>query len=735
MNSRRFSLGACGLVSLALLAFGSAQAQLAIGRRPPGTPAPAPINRSSPVGFTANEVQYDRERGIVTATGNVEAWQNDHVLRADKVTFDRNTDVAAASGHVVLIEPDGQVLFSDYAELSQGMREAVLRGASALLAENGRLVANGARRTEGKLNELSRVEYTTCNLCKENPNAPPFWDLRARSAVQDQENKRIEYRDAVLDIFGVPVAWFPYFWHVDPSVRRGSGFLVPSVGHSKHLGTFLQTPYYWVIDDYSDATFLPIFNTQQYFNLDTEYRRRFNDGNLNVNLGVGYDRGKLQAAIFAKGQFAYNETWRYGFDINRATSAEYLRDYRFYNRGDVLASRLYLEGFGTGAYSRLDASAYQGLVASINRSRLPYVLPRYQYSYFGEPDAWGGRISLDTQNFNILRESGTNDSRLGLSVRWDRPFAGALGEQYNLTLRTDAAAYRATNLDGYPNYAPVGTATTVRAQPNAALEVRWPFVREGWGRQLVEPIIQAVAGPQTGGLRRREIPNEDSLDFLFTDKNLFQINKFPGIDRQEGGFRLNAGLHLNWTAGGFSLDQLVGQSYRTRREDVFPIGSGLEHKVSDVVTRTTISPVSWFDLSGRTRLDRRDLSLRFADVQGALNFDRFQLGAGYIYSDVTPYFFYDQPTIPASYFRPRNELALSTGANYQNYRLSAFARRDLALNKMVAAGLRATYENECFIFDANLTRRYTSLLGDNGATLVLFQLTFKTVGQFGFKAF
>ncbi len=78
--------------------------------------------------FTADQVNYDRDTGLVTATGHVEAWQNDTVLRADKITFDRNTDVAAATGHVVLLEPDGQVLFADYAELTQGMKDGVLRG-------------------------------------------------------------------------------------------------------------------------------------------------------------------------------------------------------------------------------------------------------------------------------------------------------------------------------------------------------------------------------------------------------------------------------------------------------------------------------------------------------------------------------------------------------------------------------------------------------------------------------
>ncbi len=719
-----------------LLSAGSAEAQTpGRVRRPPGPP-PKPLSRTDPVAFTADEVSYDRDKGLVTAAGNVEAWQNDYVLRADRITFDRNTDVMAAAGHVTVIEPDGQVLFSDYAELTQGMREGVLKGMSAILAENGKLVANGARRTGGKVNELSRAVYTTCNLCAKDPTKPPLWTIRARDAVQDQENQRIEYRDAVLDIYGVPVAWLPYFWHVDPSVRRASGFLIPSYGHSNNIGQFVQTPYFWAIDPQSDATFTPTFNTRQYFNLDSQYRRRFNDGTLNVDIGAGYDQNRLQGAIFSDGRFAYDDTWRYGFNINRATSATYLRDYRFNNHADILNSNIFVEGFGTGAYTRLDTQAYQGLVASINQSRLPYVLPRYKYSYFGEPDALGGRFSFYTEDFNVVRDQGTNTQRLGTSLQWDRPFTNALGQQIKFTVRTDAAAYHATDLNQAPNYAAVGASSEVRAQPNAALEVRWPFLREGGGHQVIEPIVQGVVGPNTGGLRKQTIPNEDSLDFEFTDQNLFNINKYPGIDRQEGGARLNAGLHLNWTVpGGAAFDQLVGQSFRSTASDTFPVGSGLEHRRSDYVTRTTFTPASWLDLTGRTRLDRRDLSLRFADAQASTGTSRFRVSAGYLYSDVNPYFFYDTAAVPASYFKPRNEVTLAASSTFDQYRFSAFARHDIELNKTVSAGVRATYENECLVLDANVSRRYTSLNGDSGATLVLFQVTFKTVGQFGTHAF
>ena len=175
-------------------------------------------------------------------------------MRADKITFDRNTGVAAATGHVVLLEPDGEVMFADYAEMQNNMNDGILKDMRALLQQNGRLAANGAQRTGGQINELSKVVYTTCNLCAKDPTRPPLWQIRAVSAVQDLEHKKIEYKDATLEMFGIPVAYFPYFWHADPSVKRESGILPPLIGTSSNIGVFYGQPYYLVIDDQSDAT-------------------------------------------------------------------------------------------------------------------------------------------------------------------------------------------------------------------------------------------------------------------------------------------------------------------------------------------------------------------------------------------------------------------------------------------------------------------------------------------------
>ena len=701
------------------------------------------ISKDQPVSFTADSVEYQQDKSLVLAKGHVEAWQNGHVLRADEVTFNRQTGVATAKGHVTLIEPSGQVLFADAAELDQGMRDGILTAIRARLAENGKLAANGGRRSEGVLNSLAKVVYSTCNLCKQHPERPPLWQIRASSATEDAQHKRLEFTDAQMQMFGIPVAYFPYFWTAEPSTKRESGLLVPSFGISSHIGGFFAQPYYWVIDDQSDATFTPMLTSRGGPMIDAEYRRRFNSGYLTLNGSAAYFQHSPQGTIFANGLFNLDETWRAGFSINRASSANYVNDFHLGHvlgsDPSILTSNIYAEGFGEGAYSRAGTRFYQGLTSTITNSKLPVVLPTYQYSYFGQPDALGGTLSLETRLFNVMRNDGTNTRRGSLVVEWDRPFTGPVGDRWTFKLHGDAAAYNAGQFDQQPNFANVSHINDARALPQAALDVRWPFARDSgaWGTQLIEPMAEVIVGPNQGDSQLNKYPNEDSLDLEFSDANLFGFNRFGGIDRLQGGSRANIAMHGAWYLGGTALDGLIGQSYNSQTSPWLPSFSGLQDKVSDVVGHLSFTPASWLDTTYRFRLDHRNLTMRTSDVTASAGFGRYRIVAGYLYSTFDPYYFFDQPLpLPANspYFTPRNEVTLAANAGWGAYRFDAFARRDLTDRKMISIGGDAIYEDECFIMDFKFYRRYTSLNGDSGSTTVLIQLTFKTIGQFGFKA-
>lgn len=736
---RRMHQAALGGMGAALLAGGlsllgaapaAAQPSLLPGRD-------APAMSDEPVTFTAQEVEYDQANDTVIARGRVEAWQGQRVLRADSFAYDRRTGVATATGNVTLIEPDGQILFADRAELTGGMRDAALDGLRALLADNARMVAAGARRTGGTITDLARVVYSPCNLCPEDPTRAPLWQLRARIASLHSDEQRVRYRDAALQFWGLPVFYTPYLSHPAPGAPRASGFLSPSVGLTRFLGGFLELPYYWAIDESSDAILATTLATRQAGSANLIYRRRFNSGLITLDGSVGHlgtddaEQRGLGGHIYARGDFALDENWRAGAALNRASSWDYVRAYR-YQSPRTLTSTAYLEGFwGTEAYARTDARWYQGLSQLDRTGAIPYVLPFAYGEYVLPRDALGGYLTADTALYAIQRTSGTDTRRLAVGTGYELPMVGSLGDVWTVRARADVLGGWVNDLTGEPNFGAAGQdGWWSNGNLRAALDWRMPLVRPAgsWGSQLLEPRVQFVTGPSTG--RQLDIPNEDSLDLEFTDANLFALNRFPGRDRQEGGSRVDAAMRAAWlfTNGG-QLEGLVGRSFRLSEETVFPVGSGLENRASDWVARARLAPVPWFELLGRTRLDGETGEARLWDVSATAYASRVSGTVGYLRSDPNP-----RGTI-----RQRDEVSLGGQlALTENWRIGAFGRYDIEIKRPVAAQAVVAYEDECLIFETRLVRNWEeqTLDGRNSptGTTLFFRVTLKTVGDFGIRA-
>jgi len=196
----------------------------------------------APVLISADELQYDQEFGLTVAKGHVELDQADQILLADTVTYNQRTDTVTASGHVSLLQPSGDIVFADFVELSDDMRDGFVKDIRLLLSDRSRLAGNTGRRVNGTRTEIRRAVYSPCELCQDDPRQPPVWQIKAEDVVHDKDLQIVEYHDATMEIDGVPVLWSPYFSHPDPSVKRASGFLVPSMGFSNTLGAHGTIP-------------------------------------------------------------------------------------------------------------------------------------------------------------------------------------------------------------------------------------------------------------------------------------------------------------------------------------------------------------------------------------------------------------------------------------------------------------------------------------------------------------
>lgn len=75
------------------------------------------VERNAPVLFQADEVEYDEQLGLTVAKGHVEISQGGDILLADTVSYNQHTGTITASGNVSLVQPTGEVVFSEFIEL------------------------------------------------------------------------------------------------------------------------------------------------------------------------------------------------------------------------------------------------------------------------------------------------------------------------------------------------------------------------------------------------------------------------------------------------------------------------------------------------------------------------------------------------------------------------------------------------------------------------------------------
>ena len=107
--------------------------------------------------------------------------------------------------------------------------------------------------------ENARFKKGIFTACKRREDKCPPWTISAKEVHHDKNKKIINYRKAWLEIYDKPVLYFPKFFHPDPTVKRQSGFLMPTLSSSNNLGNYLTVPYFYAISDNKDLTFTPRF--------------------------------------------------------------------------------------------------------------------------------------------------------------------------------------------------------------------------------------------------------------------------------------------------------------------------------------------------------------------------------------------------------------------------------------------------------------------------------------------
>lgn len=691
---------------------------------------------NAPVDFEARQVEYDDVNQTVTARGDVEITQNGKTVKADKVVYSLTKDAVSAEGNVVLIEPNGDVHFADRVDLQDDLKNGYVKKLRSVLADGSRFTAEEGHRRGGIVTEMKGASYTPCEPCKLDPERPPLWQINAGKVIHNDASHTISYRNATFDIRGVPIAYVPYFSHPDGTIKQKSGFLTPTFSLDSQQGFGVEPRYYWAIDPSTDATFATRFYTAQVPVLLGEYRKRFEDAALTLNASTTYsdrtDRvageevhidDELRGHLFAEGLWNLDEKWRTGFEAQLSSDDQYLRQYDL-SSDNVLENQVYLERFDNRDYAVARAIAFQDVRVSDRATDQPNVLPEVYAGFKGDPDEFlGGRWNLDMSMLGLTRKgSGQDVMRASTEAGWERRdvfdiglvntvYAGVRADLYNTPQRDEA-------LGGD------GDSSAARMFPILHNVTSYPLVNNIENVQvLIEPTVSFTATTDVDN--DNDVPNEDSQDVQIDSNNIFEADRFPGIDRVEDRSHVTYGARTGLYMPDGSMGEIfLGRSYRfSDGDNPFPEGSGLSDEHSDFVGHLITRYQDLLNLQYRFQLASENLQAELHEVDASALLGPVDLASSYMYA---------RGLEGTDLNESREQLYGAVGYRIsEQWKLKTAARYDLGENEgLRSADLGFDYTGQCLTLSAIARRSYTEdETGENG-TEVFLRVGFKNLGEF-----
>jgi LPS-assembly protein len=752
-------------------------------------PKPPPPPNNGQMLVQAVEVDYDYNNQRVSAVGNVQMFFNGTSIEADKVIYDQKTKRLHAEGNIRLTDADGKITYANIMDLSDDYRDGFVDSLRVDSAEQTRMAATRADRTNGNYTVFENGVYTACAPCKDDPKKPPLWQVKGARIIHDQTDKMMYFENAQLEFFGVPMAYLPYFSTPDPTVKRKTGFLMPYITSASTFGFGVETPFYWAIAPDYDATFSPRITSKQGVLFQGEFRQRLINGSYQIRAygidqldpsaftGQPGDR-QFRGGVDTKGQFALNDKWVWGWDGVLLTDYYFFSDYRLAQYKDTLGSflslpteaisQLYLTGVGNRSY--FDARTIYYLSYSGNQEQVPIVHPVVDYSNVLNRNLLGGEFSYKTNFTSLSRDVAAFDpitilaanngwclptsadptvktptncllrgipgtyTRATAEGQWRRSFTDDWGQIWTpfASLRVDAIDASISNQPGVSNFLPVGDTQALRVMPTVGLEYRYPFINvQPWGTTTIEPIAQVIIRPNESYAGK--LPNEDAQSMVFDASNLFSVDKFSGYDRVEGGGRANVGVQATtqFDRGG-SVNVLFGQSYQLFGLNSFTVqdvtNTGLDSGL-DKPRSDYVARINYSPNRTYTFSTRARFDEQTLDVQRFEAEGRASFdrwSVSLMYGNYAP-----QPELG---YLIRREGLLGSGSIKvaANWVVSGAARWDLVANQINQYVIGAGYVDDCFVLAANYVTSYTYSAGSTPPVLnhaIMLQIGLRTLGS------
>ena len=435
---------------------------------------------------------------------------------------------------------------------------------------------------------FTKSNFTMCNYRKDD-KCPP-WELKASQMTHNKIKKTIYYDNVVIKLYNLPIFYLPKLSHPDPTVKRRSGFLVPSFSDTRNLGSGVNVPYFWAIGKDRDLTINNKLFASEHPLFLGEYRQAFKDSNMTLDFGYteGFKRSSKtkksgdKSHIFTNflKNFDSSDNINNNLEVNlqHVSNKKYLKLYKIDSKlvdyeTEVLENYLDFSRINEekNTFLSINASAYRTLADTYN-DKYEYILPEvnYEKQLFNSKYGYGNFDSnLKVHNFDTNKYKKFLTNNFDWTI--DRPFSEKFYTGKLLT-KLKNINYEAKNVKGFKSnttnelFGAVGYL--------ASLDLYKSKNRES--DHLLKPKMMFKYAPNY-------MRKEDG-EFNLVRKNLFSLDRLESDHNFEAGTNLTVGLdyeidnEINKTT--FSIGQIINEKKNNKN---MPDTSSLDKRFSEVV--------------------------------------------------------------------------------------------------------------------------------------------------------
>lgn len=471
---------------------------------------------------------------------------------------------------------------------------------------------------------LKKSVYT---YCKKRDKCPP-WLIKADTITHDKEKKIVNYQNAKLEFYGMPILYFPKFFHPDPSVERQSGFLTPLYS-SKKKNNYLKLPYFFAISENSDFTFSPRFYDNQSNLYQGEYRKKTKNSSSIIDIGLKNDsfvpnsNNSTDTHFFLNSniltQTKYFEESEINLIIQNVSDEKYLKTYDvvsdIIDSQSSLNTKLNFEGYNENLNFSFSTEIYEDLTKVNKNDRFEFIFPNFNLVKSINLDTLGS-LDFDSSGYNKVYDTNINEKIFINNINYSSYNKinknGFLTNYEFLIKNFNSDAKNSKNHKNDLNNRIGGL-----IQFNSKL----PLIKKGLTyNQNFTPKFNLKINPSNSN------KNAFNKDIFVDYSNIYSLNRLNSNQFLEGGRSITLGSEYKITNKlhpdkNFSFN--LATSLRDKANNDLPIKSSLNQKNSNLIGQAKGSINEFFEVDYNFLADNNLGKFNYHSIKSNLTINNF----------------------------------------------------------------------------------------------------------------